>query len=206
MFIMKVFMLIGLVGYLLCWECDRLLTYTPNGRFHFSDIQDNEKLSKTFEGVDCRRLVVSMVLGVFAIAMFAAAYAALGVWCGQFSKVFSYILLPTVCLGFASGIAHHIFCGAIEWFYVRMNRTEQARKNILDFFKATSCTMYVYYIGLVIVSITWLVAVVSGMTTLPRWSCIFNVLPLFLVLSPFKIVGTGNLAGAIMFLGLLIFI
>ena len=37
---------------------------------------------------------------------------------------------------------------------------------------------------------------------LPRWACVFNTLPVFLLLSPFRIVGTGNIANAVMFAGL----
>ena len=35
-------------------------------------------------------------------------------------------------------------------------------------------------------------------------SCVFNLLPLFLVQAPFNIPGAGNIAGAAMYLGLFI--
>ncbi len=38
---------------------------------------------------------------------------------------------------------------------------------------------------------------------LPRWACVFNILPLMLVLMPTRVGGSGNWAGAIMFLGLI---
>lgn len=44
--------------------------------------------------------------------------------------------------------------------------------------------------------------VVTGKTDIPQWCCIFNALPIFLVLTPFHIAGAGNIAGAVMFLGL----
>ncbi len=47
------------------------------------------------------------------------------------------------------------------------------------------------------------VPVVSGWTPLPRWACVFNILPLMLVLMPTRVGGSGNWAGAIMFLGLI---
>ena len=47
------------------------------------------------------------------------------------------------------------------------------------------------------------VPVVSGWTPLPRWACVFNILPLMLVLMPTRAGGSGNWAGAIMFLGLI---
>jgi hypothetical protein len=45
------------------------------------------------------------------------------------------------------------------------------------------------------------VPVVTGMTLLPAWICVFNLLPLFLVQAPFSIPGAGNIAGAVMCLG-----
>lgn len=47
-------------------------------------------------------------------------------------------------------------------------------------------------------------AVISGLTPLPQWACVFNTTLLMLALMPFRVGGSGNWAGAIMFLGLLI--
>ncbi len=41
-------------------------------------------------------------------------------------------------------------------------------------------------------------------TNIPRWACIFNIVPLFLATFPFHIGGMGNWCGAAMFIGLLI--
>ena len=100
------------------------------------------------------------------------------------------------------GVAHHVLCGAVEWFYLRMNKTEKARAAIVEFFKKTSVTMYVCYFGLLTFTVSFFITVVTGTTVLPRWVCVFNTLPLFLLLLPFHIVGTSNIANAIMFAGL----
>ena len=47
-------------------------------------------------------------------------------------------------------------------------------------------------------------AIEEFMTPLPVWACVFNLLPLFLVQAPFNIPGAGNIAGAVMYLGLFI--
>lgn len=206
MSIIKIFMLIAFIGHIVCYTCDRLITCTPNGRFNFADINDNNKMSKLFEGVSLKRPLISILFGFIAMAMFGCGYLALAFYIYDFNPIYTCIMIPTAIIAFAAGIPHHVFCGAIEWFYIRLNRTEEARKAIVEFFKKTSITMYIFYIGYLILAITWFVAVVSGVTELPRWCCIFNIIPLFIVLSPFKLVGTGNLCGAIMFLGLLIFI
>lgn len=80
------------------------------------------------------------------------------------------------------------------------------RQAILEFFKKASATMIVCYIGALVFCVTFLITVVSGVTPLPRWACICNLLPIFIVLTPFHIVGTFNLASAVMFLGLAILI
>ena len=46
------------------------------------------------------------------------------------------------------------------------------------------------------------VMVVTGKTYIPRWACVFNTLPAFLILAPTKIPAKGNIANAFMFLGL----
>ena len=86
--------------------------------------------------------------------------------------------------------------------YVRMGQTEEARQIITEFFKKTSVTMIICYLGFLIFGVSLFVPVVSGGTPLPRWACIFNILPLMLALMPTRVGGAGNWAGAIMFLGL----
>ena len=60
------------------------------------------------------------------------------------------------------------------------------------------------YAGILLFSVAHFVPVVMGMTPLPAWTCVFNLLPLFLVQAPFNSPGAGNIAGAVMYLGLFI--
>ena len=64
----------------------------------------------------------------------------------------------------------------------------------------------ILYLGFLIFGVSLFVPVVSGWTPLPRWACVFNILPLMLVLMPTRVGGSGNWAGAVMFLGLLLLI
>lgn len=66
--------------------------------------------------------------------------------------------------------------------------------------------MYISYIGLLIFAITFFIAVISGITSLPKWAAIFNTIPLFLIIVKTKLPAKGNIAGAIMFLGLILLI
>ena len=66
--------------------------------------------------------------------------------------------------------------------------------------------MVVGYLGLLIFMVTLFIMIVMGNTSLPVWACVFNTLVVMIVLAPTKLPATGNLAGAIMYLGLLILI
>jgi hypothetical protein len=55
-------------------------------------------------------------------------------------------------------------------------------------------------------AITIFIMVISGRTSLPQWACVLKTLPLMVVLTPTKLPAKGNIAGAIMFIGLLILI
>ena len=66
--------------------------------------------------------------------------------------------------------------------------------------------MYAGYFALLVFAVSFFVAVVTGNTSLPRWACIFNTFPVFIALAPTKLPAKGNIAGAIMFLGLMFMI
>ena len=61
----------------------------------------------------------------------------------------------------------------------------------------------VCYAGFLIFGISLFLAVFNGYTPLPKWACLFNTTLLMMALTPLRVGGSGNWAGAIMFLGLL---
>ena len=65
--------------------------------------------------------------------------------------------------------------------------------------------MIVGYLALIVFLGCLFFAVVTGQTDLPQWCCIFNTL-IFMLLILTKLPAKGNIAGAAMFLGLLIMI
>lgn len=196
--------LVALAGHLLCGVCDCWLTYLPNGRFKLDYMKDNQKLSDVFKEMPLRNTILSMLLGCLAMCMMFFGYLALALWIRPISAILGNLMLLAVGLIFTFGIAHHILCGVPEWLYVRLDRTEEARQIITELFQKTSVTMFVCYAGFLIFGIAFFAAVVSGLTPLPKWACVFNTTLLMLVLMPTRIGGSGNWAGAIMFLGMLI--
>ena len=202
MSVFKGLILLTFIGHLALWHCDRIITYLDGGRFDFKAMGDNERLSKLMGNTALRYPMRSIVLGAFGMTAMFPGYLALCDWMRQFSGVYAALMCVGSIVCFLPGVAHHVFCGAVEWFYLRMNKTEEAWAAIVEFFKKTSATMYVCYFGLLIFAVSFFIAFVTGTTALPRWACVFNTLPVFLLLSPFRIVGTGNIANAVMFAGL----
>ena len=133
-------------------------------------------------------------------------YLALSRWMQQFSEVLANIMLISSVVFSVSIVTHHVFCGLVEWFYIRLGRTNEARDVVLEFQKKTISTMIVGYLALIVFLGCLFIAVVTGQTDLPQWCCIFNTIIFMLLLSPTKLPAKGNNAGAAMFLGLLIII
>ena len=201
-----VLMIMAVVGHLLCGCCDCLLIYAGGEKFSFRLMSDSGEMRRVFGKMPLKNPLLSMLLGCLALGMMSGGYYALSLWMRQFSESAARLMLISVVLFFIPGTAHHVFCGAAEWFYIRLGMTDEARGAITDFFKQTSATMIVCYLGLIAFSATLFVMVVSGATALPAWACVFNILLIGAVLFPLRIGGAGNWAGAAMFLGLLFMI
>ena len=206
MTVTKLLMLTAVLGHLLCGCCDCLLIFAGGERFSFRAMSDNGKMRRVFSRMPIRNPLLSMLLGCLALCMCCGGYCALSVWMRQFSEPAGAAMLLSTVLFFIPGTAHHVFCGAAEWFYIRLGMTEEARAAVSDFFKKTSATMIVCYLGLIAFSTALFVTVVSGATSLPAWAAVFNVLLLAAVLFPLHVGGAVNWAGAVMFLGLLFLI
>ena len=196
----RIMLLIAALGHLLCGCCDCLLTYVPGGRkFGAKQLSDSHLMAETFEKMPLKNPLLSMLLGCFALFMCSFGYYGIYLWMKEFSEVYAVIILISAALFLIVGTAHHIFCGVSEWFYVRMERTEEAFRAVIKLFRDTSVTMIGCYLGWAVFGIALFIAVITGVTDIPRWACIFNIVPLFIVTSPFHIGGMGNWCGAVMF-------
>lgn len=198
---MKIALIIACIGHIICGITDCMLAYMKNGRFEFSDVKDNKKMQKVFEGASLKQIELAMLIGVFALFMTAFGYIGVSKLICENSPVVGYIMLGASVFFIVLIAAHHVLCGATEWFYVRLGRTGDALEAIMDFFKRTSPAA-IAYAGLLVFDILLFVMVVTGKTCIPRWACVFNTLPVFLILAPTKIPAKGNIANAFMFLGL----
>ena len=203
---MKMAMLAALIGHILCGVSDCLLSYSKSGRLNLKEISDPDKMSEMFKDVPLSFPLASMLLGTAAITLFGFGYFALSHWMGAFSKTASVILFISSVLFLIPIVTHHVFCGVVEWIYIRLGRTNAVREAVLEMQIKTIATMVVGYLGLLTFMGTLFVMIVMGHTSLPVWACVFNTLVVMIVLVPTKLPGKGNIAGAVMYLGLLLLI
>jgi hypothetical protein len=204
---LKIALLLAVIGHILCGVCDCLLGYSPSGRLDLKGgLKDADKMREVFKDMPLKWPFISIMAGVYAITMFGFGYLQLSKWMGQYSDTASIVMYISAVVFLISIVAHHVICGVVEWFYIKLGRTDSARDVVLEFQKKTIATMVIGYLGLATFVITLFIMVVSGRTALLRWACVFNTLPLILLLTPTKLPAKGNIAGAMMFIGLLILI
>ena len=204
---MKTVLLIAFIGHVLCGICDCLLSYSPNGRLDLKGaLKSPEKMREVFKDYPIRWSLLSIMFGVNAITAFGFGYLALSRWMEQYSDTASAVMYISAVVFLISIVVHHIICGLVEWLYVRLGRTDEAREAALEFQKKTIATMVVGYLGLAAFVFTLFIMVITGKTSLPQWACVLNTLPLMIILLPTKLPAKGNIAGALMFLGLFIII
>jgi len=197
-------LILAMIGHALCVYCDRLILCTPGGVFSYSDVKDNRRMAKLFTAKPESEPLRSLVLGTLAMFMQFFGYLALGIWMRPYSALWANIMIVGAAMIYTFGLAHHVQGCAAEWIYIKSDHTEAGRKLTADFFGRTSALMIGCYGGILLFSVAHFIPVVAGMTPLPAWACVFNLLPLFLVQAPFNVPGAGNIAGAAMYLGLFI--
>jgi len=202
---LKYVLFIAFIGHILCGICDCLISYSPSGRLDLKGaVKDANKMKMVFSDLPLNWPLISIVLGVYAITTFGFGYLGLSQWMSDFSKIASIIMYISAVIFLISIVVHHIICGLVEWLYIRLGRTDEAREAALEFQAKTIITMIIGYLGLAGFLITLFIMIVMGKTTLPQWSCIFNTLPIMLLLLPTKLPAQGNIAGAIMYLALFV--
>ncbi len=197
---------LAILGHILCGISDCLLSFSPKGRLNLKDIKDPDKMSAMFADMPLSFPLASMIMGTFAIILFGFGYFALCFWMKDYSGTAANIMFIATVVFLVSIVVHHVLCGVVEWGYIRLGRTDEARTVMLELQKKTISTMAAGYAGWLVLLVTVFVMVIRGMTGLPAWGCIFNTAVISLLLAPTKIPAKGNVAGAVMFIGLLFII
>jgi len=200
---MKIMLIIACIGHIICGITDCMFAYSKNGRFDFANMKDEGKMKHVFSAMSLRQIEIGMMLGVIALFLASFGYMTVAEWMMNYGTVAANIMKISALFFLILISAHHVLCGAVEWFYVKSGMHEESLKEVTEFFKKTSFVA-IAYVGLLVYVITLFVMIVTGKTDLPGWACAFNTLPAFLILAPTKIPAKGNIANAFMFLGLAI--
>ena len=202
----KAALIMGLIGHILCGVSDCLLGYSKKGRLDLKDINDADKMHAMFADMPLSFPLVSMVMGTFAIMLFGFRYIALSHWMSSISAAAANIMFISAMVFLIPIVTHHVFCGTVEWIYIRLDRKNEVRTAVLEFQKKTICTMFAGYAGLMVFLITLFIMTATGKTDIPAWGRIFNTLVFMLLMLPSKLPAKGNIARALMYLGLIFLI
>lgn len=201
--ILKIGLICGIIGHVLNMWCDRVLSITPNGKLTFStmnDINEYQKMAKLYEGVDPSVPMNSAILGAFALFLHYFGYVSIAYFIGTYSNVLGIILF--ICASFFAilGVGHHVKYALSLWIFLKGGRDEKSYKLFTDLYHGGNVTKlcYVGYIGYILILIF---AIIMNIGVLPLWALIFTILPIFIILFPFKIIGSLHISAIITFIG-----
>ena len=114
----------------------------------------------------------------------------------EHSKVYGFILFVSIVLFIIIGTAHHVKYGLVEYVFIKLGRDAKAKALMLDLFNSAPITR-VCYLGYLVFIFTLIIAIISGTATLPLWSAMFTILPVFIILFPFRIIGTLHISAMV---------
>ncbi|HCL10087.1 MAG TPA: hypothetical protein DHW25_09360 [Blautia sp.] len=147
----------------------------------------------------------SAILGVFALFLQALGYFAISAYVYEHSAVYGSVLFFAILLFIVIGAGHHVKCGFAEYVFLRLGRDKKAHTMMLDLFNSAPITK-ICYLGYIVFIITLIIAILTGTAALPLWAAIFTILPIFIILFPFKIIGTLHISAMISMLAWMILI
>lgn len=201
--ILKIGLILGIVGHAINMWCDRVLSITPNGKLSFStmnDINDPKKMAALYEGVNPSVPMNSAVFGAFALFLHYFGYISIACFIGTYSNILGAILFVCTTLFAILGAGHHVKYALGVWMFIKGGKDEKSYELLTGLYHGGNVTRLCYlgYIGYIL---TLIVAIFMNIGGLPLWALIFTVLPIFVVLFPFKIIGSFHISAIVTFVG-----
>ncbi len=199
MSILQIMLVVGIIGHGLNLYCDRTLSIFPNGKLMIANIQkirEGDYAAKLMEGVSPSVPLRSGVWGVFAIFMEYFGYLAMATYAYQRAPVIGVILFLATTYSCIISSAYHVKCGLAEYVFLKNGCDERAKETMLDLMDCgpalRSC-----FVSLLVYIVTMMVAIVTGAIGFPLWAVIFTTLPIFILLYPFKIIGSLHIGAMV---------
>lgn len=194
--ILKLMLLLGIIGHACNMYCDRILSIFPNGQLkleNFKDLTNEKKMAHLLEGVSPKIPMRSAILGAFSLFLQFLGYFSLSAYMYGHSRLYGSILFVSIAFFIVLGTAHHVKYALTEYVFLKLGRDTKAHGLMLDLFNSAPITKSCHLAYLLFV-ITLIVAIVTGTAAFPLWAVIFTILPIFILLFPFRIIGTLHIA------------
>lgn len=206
--IMKLLPILGIIGHIINMYCDRILCVFPKGKLTLTELKDIEKnntMANLMEGVSADIPMRSAILETFALVLQFLGYLSITAYTYEYSKIYGSIMFLMIVFFCIIGTAHHMKYCLCEYVFLKLNRNDTAKSLMMQIFNSAPITKlcYVTYIGFVI---TLIIAIVTGTIGFPIWTVIFTILPIFILLFPFRIIGTLHISAIISMLAWIILI
>ncbi len=199
----KIMIALGIVGHAINMYCDRILSIFPNGTIKFENIKEIEKdgvLAEMMEDVPASVPLRSAVLGAFALVLEFFSYFALAVYTFERSQILGGVMFVTITFSCIVGAAYHVKCGFAEYVFQQLGRDRTAKDMMLDLLNCAPI-LQTCGVGVFVYIVTLIIAIVTGIIGFPLWALLFTIVPVILLLFPFKIVGTMHIAAIVSMLG-----
>lgn len=206
--LMAIILVIGMIGHAINLWCDRALSIFPSGRITFAsmnDVNDPVKLAQIVKGADPERAFKSAMYGAAAVFMHFLGYAAIAAYVYSYQQALGLALFFCAALFAVLGAGHHVKYALGLWMFLRGGCDRKSHQLLTEIMNKLPVTKAAYF-GYILYVILLIVTIAIGVTPLPLWALIFTVLPIFLVMVPFKIIGTMHFSAIITFVGWLFMI
>ena len=197
--VFRILLALGIAGHAINLYCDRILCIFPNGKLMLSnmkDIKEDGKMAKLMEGVSEKVPMRSAVLGTFALFLQFLGYFSIAAYIYQHSRAAGAVMFFSLSFFIIIGTAHHVKTALTEYVFLKLGRDERGKNLMLDMLNSAPVTR-ICFLGYIVFVITLIVAIVTGIATFPIWAVIFTVLPVFILLFPFRIIGTLHISAMI---------
>ena len=139
--------------------------------------------------------MVFIALGMYGIYLFLS----------ESNPKSSYLILVFGSGAAVMGAVYHIICTTAAWFFVEKKLTRDAFDLYQKYITDHTLLMSLNAVFYTVMALTLFGLTVTGKTKMPRWSCIFNVVLIYFVLSALGVPGSTSIGGLVMCLAVGIF-
>ncbi|MBQ1627661.1 MAG: hypothetical protein II098_00690 [Treponema sp.] len=200
----EILVLLGAFGYAVCLIADFILEFVNGIRIDINTFTNFQAFLNVTEDVTAVRFAVSGLLGFCSMILIALGMIGLYEMSKPGAPLLSEFVLAGGIGSAVLGAGFHLLYTLQPWFFITLGRSEDSFYVLQHFISAHKTIFILNPIFYTLMSITLFIILISRKTSLPRWSCVFNLLFLFFVLNALHVPGATSFAGLGMCSGILI--